>query len=397
MGENGGSMAQANPHFEDLKSPYIFPIIDQKVAELQKDHPNQRLLNLGVGDVGLPLAPVIAAAIKEAVDEMTQEKRGYGPCEGYPFLRKAIHEAEYKMWGIEEEEIFISSGTNPDAFAIQELLSPDATVAVADPTYPVYRDATILRGRKLLYIPALESAGFRVRPPKERADLVYICTPANPTGVALTRDDLTEWVEWAQKNQALLVIDNVYNAFASSEDIPPSIYAIEGAREGAIELRSFSKTAGFTGLRCSYNVVPKTLHIPNLHSYWTKWVNISTNGINYPIQKGALASLTPEGKEATTRQVATYMESAKILREALQSQGQTVYGGFDAPYLFWKAPDSMSSWEFFDHLLEHHRLLTIPGSGFGRQGEGFVRLSAFISTQLAHETKNALHHHLTTA
>ena len=385
-----------NPHFQKLKTAYIFPIIEKKLTQLQKEHPNQKVHNLGVGDVSLPLAPKVAEAICAAVQEMTLESRGYGPCGGYDFLKEAICENEYAQFGVTADEIFVSDGANADASCIQELFDEKSIVAITDPTYPVYRDANLIAGKKLLTIPLSEEEGFIPRPPKERADLVYLCTPCNPTGVALNRKDLEEWIAWAQANRAILLIDNVYNIFASSDEIPSSIYALDGAHEVAIEIRSFSKWAGFTGLRCGYTVIPKTLHLPELNGLWQKRIDIKTNGISYPIQKGALACFLPAVKEELSAQIATYKSSAQILRDTLHEQNQIFFGGEHAPYIWWKTPDGMSSWEFFDSLLQTSRIIAIPGSSFGSVGEGYVRLSCFLSNPLAQEAAHALHNHFAT-
>lgn len=386
-----------SPHFEKLQTAYIFPIIERKLAELQKDHPNQRILNLGVGDISLPLSKTIANAICQATLEMTETPRGYGPCEGYLFLREAICQNEYVPFGIQADEIFVSDGTNPDASSIQEIFDDSTTVLVTDPTYPVYRDANLIAGKTVIPLPLKEEEGFIPRPPKERADIVYLCTPSNPTGVAMTRDDLSLWIDWAKRHRSILIIDNVYQAFATSPDIPASIYELEGAREVAIEIRSFSKWAGFTGLRCGYMVVPKTLHIEGIHDLWTKRVDIKTNGIAYPIQRGAEASYLPEAKEELADHLSTYQSSAAILRRALDQMDQIYYGGVDAPYIFWKTPEGVDSWGFFDTLLEKSKLIAIPGSGFGPSGEGFVRLSCFLSQQTAKEAANALLDHFRAA
>ncbi len=441
-----------NPHFQKLKTAYIFPIIENKLAELQKDHPNQKIYNLGVGDVSLPLAPKVAEAICAATQEMTREARGYGPCGGYDFLKEAICKNEYVQFGISPDEIFISDGANADISCLQDLFGENASVAIPEPSYPVYRDATLLSGKKLVFLPLTEEEGFIPRPPKrlsansfhqdwkqsfslgslsstytslsklapvsrksskekifvpsgksnsqtvskERVDLVYLCTPCNPTGVAMNKNDLEEWIVWAKENRCILLIDNVYNAFASSDEIPPSIYALDGADEVAIEIRSFSKWAGFTGLRCGYSVIPKTLHVSELNSLWQKQIDIKTNGISYPIQKGAEACYRPDVCEELQEQIATYQMSAKVLRETLITHHQTFFGGENAPYIWWKTPDGMDSWEFFDQLLTTSRIVTIPGSGFGPSGEGYVRLSCFLSNPLAQEAAHALQHHFTT-
>jgi len=378
-----------NSHFKKLKTAYIFPIIEKKLAELEKEHPNQKVYNLGIGDVSLPLAPKVADAICAATREMTDKPRGYGPCGGYDFLKKAIQKHEYPQF--ELDEIFISDGANTDASSIQELFQEKSSVVITDPTYPVYRDACLIGGKELITIPLLESEAFIPRPPTEGADLAYLCTPCNPTGVAMNRNDLAEWITWAKKHSAVLVLDNVYNAFVSSEAIPSSIYELEGAREVAIEIRSFSKRAGFTGLRCGYMVIPKELG--EINTLWQKRIDIKTNGVSFPIQKGAAACFEEEVKKQLDEQLSVYKSSAKILRDALCELGQTFYGGENAPYIWWKTPDGLDSWAFFDELLTRSKILGIPGSGFGPAGEGYLRLSCFISNPLATEAADALHHH----
>lgn len=382
-----------NPHFQKLQTAYIFPIIERKLLELQKDHPNQKIFNLGVGDISLPLLPEIAKAISDATYQMTQEPIGYGPCGGYPFLKEIICHNEYAPFGVTPDEIFISDGTNTDASSIQELFDQQTTVLVTEPTYPVYRDANLIAGKKVEFLQLTEKEGFIPRPPKERADLVYLCTPCNPTGVTMNREELSHWIDWARQNKSILVLDNVYNAFISSEDIPSSIYALEGAKEVAIELRSFSKWAGFTGLRCSYMIIPKQLHLEQLNQLWAKRMDIKTNGISYPIQKGAAVCYDKSVKEKLQNQVAMYQKSSIILRETLHTLDQTFFGGEHSPYIWWKTPSQKNSWEFFDELLEGSRIISIPGSGFGKQGEGYVRLSCFVSPSLAQEAAYALQHH----
>lgn len=388
-------MEMLNPHFEKLKTQYIFPIIERKLAELQKEHPNQRVINLGVGDVALPLSPIVAKAICDATIEMTEKVRGYGPCGGYDFLKEAIAKNEYGGLAIETDEIFISDGTNCDASALQELFAEGSSVCITDPTYPVYRDANIMAGKSIHFLPLLEENGFIPKPPKERTDFVYLCTPSNPTGVAMGRADLSEWIAWAKKHESILIIDNVYNAFITSPSVPRSIYQLEGAYEVAIELRSFSKWAGFTGLRCAYAVVPKKLHIPQLHSFWATRVDTKTNGIAYPIQRGAASCYSLEAKEQLQEQLSIYQTSAQLLRQALETHELPFYGGVDAPYIWLKNPPGLDSWAFFDELLEHSKIVTIPGSGFGPAGEGFVRLSCFLDITKAKEAADALLHHFT--
>ncbi len=381
-------MAKLNPHFQLLKREYIFPIIDQKLAELKKEFPNVEILNFGVGDVALPLAPSIARAIVQSVEEMATEKgmRGYGPHNGYAFLREAILKNEFAHLGFSPEEIFISDGTNSDTVNILDLFSLSSTVGILDPTYPAYLDAAVLSGRKkILLFPCLQENDFSPLPPKEHCDLIYLCSPNNPTGIAMTRGALQAWIDYALKERSLLLIDNAYEAFITSPDVPRSIFELPGAKECAIEFRSFSKTAGFTGLRCAYTILPKTVKAQlgrksfSLHAYWDRRQAAKFNGIAYPIQRGAEAVYSPQGKKETRAQVATYLASAVQLKEGLENLGFTCYGGIDAPYLWWKTPEWHASWDFFDLLLKKCHLISIPGRGFGKHGEGYVRLSAFTT------------------
>lgn len=388
-------VAMLSPHFQRLKTPYIFPIIEEKLAALQHEQTGRKILNLGVGDVALPLCPSIAEAICRATWEMTRSPRGYGPCSGYPFLKEAICEHEYGSFGIAPEEVFISDGTSSDASLIHEIFDKESSVLVTDPSYPIYRDASLLAGKQVHSLSLLAEEGFIPKPPKKRADLVYLCTPSNPTGVAMNRAHLSAWIAWAKEHRSLLIIDNVYHAFAQSGELPPSIYALDGGREVAIEMRSFSKCAGFTGLRCAYMIVPKTLDIPHVHEHFTKQVDIRTNGVAYPIQMGAKATFKPQVKRELAEQIAIYQNAAKGIRSALDGAKQTYFGGVDAPYIFWKTPEKTSSWEFFDTLLNKTHILSIPGQGFGPSGEGFVRLSSFLTPQLAKEAVHALHNHFT--
>lgn len=386
-------MANMNPCFENLETTYIFSIIKKKLTYLHESNPDQKVLNLSIGDVSLPLAPAIAQAIKSAITEMCENPRGYGPCGGYPFLKGAICKNEYAQYGLSAEEIFVSDGANTDTALIQELFSPDSTVAITDPAYPVYRDTAILSEKTLVTLPLLKENNFAPQPPKYPVDLVYLCTPCNPIGTALNRMDLQMWIDWAKEHRSILIIDNVYNAFVTTEDIPLSIYELEGAKEVAIEVRSFSKWGGFTGLRCGYTVIPKTLHLPDLNPIWQKLIDIKTNGVSYPIQKGAEACFSPEGKKQLNSQVETYIHSGRILRDTLKDLDQTFYGGENAPYIWWKTPDNSSSWDFFDRLLAYSNIISVPGCGFGTLGEGYVRLSCFLSNQLATEASDALYHH----
>jgi LL-diaminopimelate aminotransferase len=395
-------MVKLNPHFKELKREYIFPIIDQKLFELKREYPDVKILNFGVGDIALPLVPSIAKAITKSVEEMTTENgmRGYGPHNGYLFLREAIVNNELSYLDFTPDEVFISDGANSDTVNILDLFSLSNIVGITDPTYPAYLDSTILSGRKkILLFPCLPENQFAPKPPKEHCDLIYLCSPNNPTGMAMTHSELQEWVDYALKKRSLLLIDNAYAAFITSPDVPRSIFELPGAKECAIEFRSFSKTAGFTGLRCAYTILPKTVRaqlgrkFTSLYHYWDRRQAIKFNGAAYPIQRGAEALYTKEGQEETRAQIALYLAQAKRLKEGLEKRGFTCYGGIDSPYIWWKTPEGQSSWEFFDILLKKCHMLSIPGRGFGAQGEGYVRLSAFTTpdkTTLALERFNNL-------
>ncbi len=372
-----------NPHFKKLKREYIFPIIEKKLDELKKNVPSEAIINLGIGDVALPLAPSISEALCQASQEMGTEAgmKGYGPTEGYLFLRQTISQVCYPQEAIDPDEIFISEGTSSDATNIQELFSSRCQIGIPSPTYPAYLDTALLAGRgsKITLLPCTEKSRFVPEVPKKHLDLIYLCTPSNPTGVAMNRSELKGWIDYAREEKSLLLIDNAYEAFVSSADVPRSIYEIEGAKEVAIELRSFSKSAGFTGVRCAYAVIPKQLLQGQIHALWTKRQSIKSNGVSYIIQRGAEAALSSRGLQETQKQIRHYLSQGKILREGLQKRGFDCVGGIDAPYIWWKVPHGQTSWQFFDTLLQQCHLISIPGSGFGSHGEGFVRLSAFTS------------------
>lgn len=380
-------MVQLNSHFKKLKREYVFPIIERKLAEMREKHPHLSVVNLGVGDVALPLVPHVARAICEATQEMTTRSgmRGYGPSEGYAFLREVISQKCYPLCGIDPDEVFVSDGTNGDATNIQELFSAQCKIGIPDPTYPAYLDSAIIGGRlsKVVLLPCREETGFCPVPPQEHLDVVYLCSPNNPTGVAMTRTQLKAWIDYARRENAVLLLDNAYEAFVTSPDVPRSIYEIEGAKEVAIEFRSFSKSAGFTGLRCAYTVVPKALSQGKMHAMWMKRQAIKFNGVSYPIQKGAEASLSPQGLKETKSQVEQYLQQGKILNIGLSKMGFSCVGGHDAPYIWWKVPSGKTSWEFFDEILEKCHLISIPGKGFGHYGEGYIRLSTFTTTEQA--------------
>lgn len=383
-------MAEINSGFKKLKQEYIFSIIEEKKHRLQQSHPQAAIINLGIGDVALPLAPTIVASICKAAEEMgtPQGLRGYAPSNGYLFLREAIAQAEFSSLEIGPDEIFISDGINSDAVAIQELFDDASIVGIMDPTYPAYTGANLLAGKQILSIPCLEEHQFCPQPPQEHCDLVYLCSPNNPTGTAMTRSQLKRWIDYALAHEALLLFDHAYAAFVTSPDCPRSIFEIEGAKSCAIEFRSFSKNAGFTGLRCAYAVIPKTLtgrigdQVMPLYTLWNQRQAIKFNGVAYPIQRGAEAVYSPKGAKETRAQVESYLKQARCLRTGLEALGQTCYGGIDSPYIWWKTPDNLSSWAFFDQLLEQCYLIAIPGQGFGHCGEGFIRLSAFTTPDI---------------
>jgi LL-diaminopimelate aminotransferase len=381
-------MAKLNPCFSRLKNAYIFAIIDKKLIELKKSLPSTDLINLSIGDITLPLAPSIVKAIQEATQEMgTMEGiKGYSPTYGYDFLRSAIAKQEYANYSILPEEIYISDGTNSDAVHIQELMHPSSTIAIPDPTYPAYFNSSVIGGKKkIVSLPCLPENQFVPLPPQEHCNMIYLCSPNNPTGTAMTRKDLTNWIAYALEHEAILLIDSAYAAFITSENVPKSIYEISGSKECAIEFKSFSKSAGFTGLRCAYSVIPHTVmgslkrKRHSLYKLWEKRQDIKFNGVAYPIQRGAAASLSSSGLQETQKQVHFYLSLAKRLKEGLEKLGQTCWGAKDSPYIWWKTPNGTSSWQFFDHLLNTCQLIALPGIGFGPCGEGYIRLSAFSS------------------
>jgi LL-diaminopimelate aminotransferase len=392
-------MAKINHHYQKLSGEYLFPEIEKRVEAFKKKSPNAKILNMGVGDVTEPLFKPVVDALQAASLEMGSSVRGYGPSEGYLFLRKAIAEKEYT--DISPEEIFISDGANTDLANLQEIFSQENRVAVQDPAYPVYVDVNVMAGRTrpflktggyggIAYLPCTEENGFQPKPPKAANDLIYLCSPNNPTGVAMSKEELTAWVRYAQEHKAILFFDGAYEAFITS-NAPRSIYEIEGAKEVAIEVRTFSKAAGFTGLRCSYTVVPKALKVwdtgqwHSVHALWNRRVQTKSNGVSYPVQKAAEALYLPAGQKAMQEAVQAVGKRAKMLKEGLQKLGYTVYGGVDSPYVWCKCPPKISSWEFFDFLLEQAQVVCLPGSGFGKAGEGFVRLSGFAPQTVLEE------------
>lgn len=393
-------MININENFLNLQDSYLFSTIAKKVAEFQKKNPDKRIIKLGIGDVTRPIAPKIIDAMHKAVDEMGNPDtfRGYGPEQGYEFLREKIVENDYKKRGVDIklDEVFVSDGAKCDCGNIGDILSIDNVVAITDPVYPVYLDTNVMAGRSgkydektgkyqnMIYIPATSENNFIPELPERVPDMIYLCFPNNPTGTTLSKKELKKWVDYAKANKSLILFDSAYGAFISEEDVPHTIYEIEGAKEVAIEFRSFSKTAGFTGVRCAYTVVPKELKAytktgeeVSLNSLWNRRHGTKFNGVSYPVQRAAEAVYSEEGQKQIKENIAYYMNNAKIIKEGLKSAGYTVYGGINAPYIWLKVPDGLTSWEFFDKLLTEANIVGTPGVGFGPSGEGYFRLTAF--------------------
>ncbi len=393
-------MAWINDNYTKLPGSYLFSNIAKKVDAYTASHREKSVIRLGIGDVTQPLTPTVIQAMEKAVAEMAESStfRGYGPEQGYDFLRHAITQLDYAPKGVslEDDEIFVSDGSKSDTGNIGDIFGLENVVAVCDPVYPVYVDTNAMAGRageysaetgnwsNLLYMPCTAENGFVPDlPPAGKADLIYLCYPNNPTGAAITREKLKKWVDYALDNEAILLYDAAYEAYIT-EDLPHSIYEIEGAKGCAIEFRSFSKNAGFTGTRCAFTVVPKALKartadgsMVSLNSLWNRRQTTKFNGVPYIIQRGAAAVYTPEGQRETKKLVEYYLENAKIIRDGLASVGYDVFGGVNAPYVWLKTPDGMTSWQFFDYLLNEANVVGTPGSGFGPSGEGYFRLTGF--------------------
>lgn len=388
-------MYKINDNFQKLPGSYLFSTIAKKVAAYQQTNPDKEIIKLGIGDVTQPLAPAIIEALHKAVDEMGNAEtfRGYPPEGGYDFLRNIIASTDYKARGcdISADEIFVSDGAKSDSANIQELFSLDSRIAVTDPVYPVYVDSNAMAGRtgiydtnterwsNVIYMPSTAENGFVPELPKEVPDMIYLCLPNNPTGTTLTKEQLQVWVDYANKNGSVIIFDAAYEAYISEADVPHSIYECQGAKTCAIELRSFSKNAGFTGVRLGFTVVPKELKCGevSLHAMWSRRHGTKFNGAPYIVQRAGEAVYSEAGKAQLKDQVAYYMNNAKTIKEGLAAAGYTVYGGVNAPYIWLKTPDTMNSWEFFDYLLENANVVGTPGSGFGPSGEGYFRLTAF--------------------
>ena len=363
-----------------LSESYLFAEIARKVNDYKKKHPEADVISLGIGDVTQPLAPAVVGALHKAVDEMAVAAsfRGYGPERGYDFLREAIVENDFRRHGIdvEADEIFVSDGAKSDTGNFQELLSEKCVVAVTDPVYPVYVDSNLMAGRRIVKLPCTPENGFVPELPSDHVDVIYLCYPNNPTGTTLTKAQLKVWVDYATQEEALIFYDAAYEAYIQSEDVPHSIYEIPGASKCAVEFHSYSKTAGFTGIRCGYTVVPKTLRMP-LNALWNRRQCTKFNGASYLSQRAAEAIYTSQGKVQIKETISYYMKNAHVMRASLTDMGFKVYGGIDAPYLWVKAPDNMTSWEFFDWMLQSAHIVCTPGVVFGDKGDGFVRLTAF--------------------
>ena len=381
-------MAYINENFFDLKDNYLFAKILEKTGEYKEKNPDVKIINLGIGDVTRPLAPVVIDAMHKAVDEMANEEtfKGYGLIPGYEFLREKIIEIEYRKNGIDfdKSEIFIANGSKCDLGGIVEIFSNDNIVAITDPVYPVYRDTNIMAGRKIVYLDASEETDFKPKLPKESVDIIYLCMPNNPTGTILNKEELKQWVDYARENKSIILYDSVYESFITEENIPHSIYEIEGAKEVAIELRSFSKLAGFTGIRCSFMVIPKELKVYSkdgneyvLGKTWLRRQSAKFGGVSYITQRGAEAVYSEEGQKQIKENIKYYLNNAKYFRNELINLGYTVYGGVNSPYIWLKVPNGLGSWEFFDKLLNEASIVGTPGVGFGKQGEGFFRITAF--------------------
>lgn len=388
-------MFKINENYLKLPGSYLFSTIGKKVAAFTKANPDKKIIRLGIGDVTQPLAPAIIEALHSAVDEMGQAEtfHGYAPDLGYEFLREAIAKNDYKDRGcqIAADEIFISDGAKCDSANIQEIFSADSKIAVCDPVYPVYVDSNVMAGRTgtydpksetwsdVIYMPCTADNDFVPEFPKETPDLIYLCYPNNPTGATLTKDQLQQWVDYANKNGSVIIYDAAYEAYISQENVPHTIYECTGARTCAIELRSFSKNAGFTGTRLGFTVIPKELKCGDvaLHALWARRHGTKYNGAPYIVQKAGEAVYSEQGKAQLKEQVAYYMKNASTILEGLKNAGYQVSGGVNAPYIWMQTPKGMNSWEFFDYLLEKANVVGTPGAGFGPSGEGCFRLTAF--------------------
>ena len=407
-------MAYLNENYLKLQAGYLFPEIARRVREFCESNPEsaKRLIRCGIGDVTEPLPRAAVDAMKHAAEELGHREtfRGYGPEQGYEFLRSAIAQHDYRNRGLDiaEDEIFISDGSKCDCGYILDILGDQNKVAIPDPVYPVYVDTNVMAGHTgparadgsyegVVYLPCMAKSDFVPEPPPEHADLVYLCFPNNPTGAVASREQLTRWVEYAEEHAAILLFDAAYEAYISQDNIPRSIFEIPGARRCAIEFRSFSKTGGFTGVRCGLTVLPKSLlartdngrSLP-LHPLWYRRWSTKANSVSYPVQRAAEALYTDAGREQIRALIEHYMGNARVLRQAAERAGLQVYGGKDAPYIWVKTPADLTSWDMFDRMLHELNVVVTPGSGFGRQGEGYIRISAFNSRENSEEVARRL-------
>ena len=387
-----------NENFLELQDSYLFSTVAKKVAEFQKNNPEKKVIKLGIGDVTKPIVPAVIDAMHKAIDEQrkTETFRGYGPEQGYDFLRNAIVENDFKGLGIAPDEIFVSDGAKCDCGNIVDIFGADNKVAITDPVYPVYIDTNVMSGRSgkfnektgmyenIVYMPVSKENGFVPKLPKEKVDIIYLCFPNNPTGTVLKKEELQKFVHYAKENDAIILFDAAYEVFITEPDIPHSIYELEGAKDVAIEFRSYSKTAGFTGIRCAYTVVPKTVfgkdskgNKVSLNKLWNRRTCTKFNGTPYIVQRAAEATYSEEGRKQILENIKYYQENAKIIKEGLKEAGYEVFGGVNSPYVWLKTPNNLSSWDFFDELLEKANVVGTPGSGFGPSGEGYFRLTAF--------------------
>ncbi len=398
-------MYQINDNYLKLQGSYLFSRIGEKIRTYSAANPDREIIRLGIGDVTLPLVKPVITALHKAVDEMASADtfRGYAPDRGYEFLRSAIRKHDFLSRGADIciDEIFVSDGAKSDSGNIGDIFSSSNRIAVCDPVYPVYLDTNVMAGRtgtydaatgrydRVIYLPCTEENGFIPQFPKEDPDIIYLCFPNNPTGTTIPKSELQKWVDYALRIGAVIIYDAAYEAYIREDDVAHTIYECEGAELCAIELRSFSKNAGFTGTRLGYTVVPKQLKCGDvsLNALWARRQGTKFNGAPYIVQRAGEAVYSEEGRAATMEQVQYYMENARMIREGLQAAGHTVYGGVNAPYIWWKTPDNMTSWDFFDYLLKEANVVGTPGSGFGPCGEHFFRLTAFGSHE---NTRKAL-------
>ena len=402
-------MVKINENYLLLQNSYLFVEVNRRAEKYMAENPDKDVIKMGIGDVTKPLAPTVIKAFKDAVDEMADGETfmGYGPEQGYDFLAEAIIKNDFNKWGVDLDldEVFISDGAKCDTGNIQEIFSLDNVIAVTDPVYPVYVDTNVMAGRSglikddgmyenIVYLPCTEENDFVPALPEEDVDLIYLCFPNNPTGTTLTKDQIAKFVEYAKENDALILFDAAYEVFITEDDVPHTIYEIDGAKEVAIEFRSFSKTAGFTGTRCAYTVVPKEIKIKtssgeeqSVNALWNRRQTTKFNGVSYPVQKAAEAVYSEEGQKEIMENIEYYLENARIIRESLSDIGLNVYGGVNSPYIWVKTPNDMESWDFFDLLLEEANIVGTPGSGFGPSGEGYLRLTAFNTLE---NTKEAM-------